>query len=373
MAFINGFKHTISEKMFGFLGHVHVELYDPNHTAYLDFKPIEGDKELAKAIKATPHVHQVAPFALRPAILRANGEMEGIQLKGVNQDFRFAPSMSKVGKIDYSDSAYSRQILLSQTTADRLKVKEGDTLQLYFLESGGSLPRIRKVQVAGLYHTGVEEIDKFYAVCDLRLLQRINGWQPGQINGYQVDCDDPKNMYAVNNSIHDYLNTPKYAGKSSLESFILPDIYPSVFEWLNLQDVNGKIILTIMSIVAIINLAAALMILIVDQSRMIGMMKTLGMNAGNMRQIFLYYSGLIAGAGILAGNLLGLGVCALQQHTGFLKLDEDTYYMKYVPVRYSWGEIAVIDIATLVLCIVCMWLPTLYIRRILPAKVLQFK
>ena len=373
MAFINGFQYTIRAEMYSFLGHVHVESYDKNHTQYIDLKPIKIDLPLEKRIAAIPHVQQVAVFASRPTIIHSGTEMEGVQLKGLSPDYHFSENLNITGKkIDYSDSAYSKQIMLSTATADRLNVKIGDTVQLYFLEPGNITPRIRKVMISGLYHTGVEDVDKFYGVCDIRLLQRINGWQHDDINGYQVDLTDEKYSDTTASIIFNFFHDPQYV-KSSLTAFTIKDIFPNVFDWLGTQDVTRVIVLIIMAIVAIINLAASLMMIIVDRARMVGLLKALGMAAEQTRAIFLYYAGLIAVVGILAGNLIAISLCLLEEKLHFLKLDESTYYMKYVPVRFNWWTVAAIDAATLVLCILCMWLPTLYIRRIQPARVLQFK
>lgn len=368
IATVNGFKHTIREKMYSMMGHIHIELFDANHAQSINYAPVKWDAHLAAQVRQLEHVTQVTPFADKPAIVRVNGEMEAIHLKGVSSDHRFPSTIEFTGgKINYADSSYAKQILLSQTTADRIKVKIGDTIQLLLPDMEHNAVRIRKLQVAGLYHTGVEEIDRYYGLCDLRLIQHISGWSADDINGYQVELDNGKYADSVSELIfRQYLNAP-------LTSYTTAEIHQNVFDWLGLIDVNGHIILAIMAIVAVINLGAALMILIVDQSRMVGMMKALGMEPGKLRQVFLYYSGLIAGAGILFGNILGVGLCLVQLNTGIIRLPEDTYYMKYAPIYFNWTEVVIIDIVTLLLCILCMWLPTLYIRFIQPAKVLQFK
>lgn len=368
VAFITGFKYTIREKLYTFIGHVHIELYNPNHSQSLSLDPITASPSLERQVQQLPHIKQVFPFVQRPAIVQAHGQMEGIFLKGVNNQYRLPATIQFTGKkIDYSDTSYSKQILLSQTTADKLNVQAGDTVQVYFLEPGALLPRIRKVQIAGIFHTGMQEVDKFYGLSDIRLLQRINGWKPTEISGYQIDLDNDKYSDTTANLIfYNYLQSP-------LTTYTTRDIYPNIFDWLDLQDVNGRIILAIMAIVAIINLAAALTILIVEQARTVGLLKALGMAYKNIRQIFLYHATLIAGTGVIAGNLFAFALCWLQIKTGFLTLSEDTYYMKQVPVRIIWWQVAAIDITTLVVCVLCMWLPTLYIRRISPARVLQFK
>lgn len=369
VGFITGFKYTIREKMFSFMGHIHVELRDETERMATAV-PVKGDGQLVQKIKQIPHVERVSPFIIKPTIVHANGEMEALALKGIDKNYPFSKNVELSGSnINFSDTDYARQVLLSKTIADRLLIQAGDTVELYFLEGGSMFPRIRKVRVAGIFHTGLEEIDKAYAVCDIRMLQRINNWQAGDITGYQVDLDDDKYSDTVANNI--FYNLLPVA--SPLSAYSMREIYPNVFDWLELQNVNVVILLVIMSVVAIINMGAVLLILMVDRARLIGLLKALGLPANNIRNIFLGIAGIIGASGILLGNILGLGLCFLQMRTGFITLPESIYGMSHAAVRIVWWEIVLIDVVTLALSILCMWLPALYIRRISPAKVLEFK
>lgn len=370
VAFITGFKYTIKGKMYNFLGHVHVELRDENERMATGV-PVKEDPKLVMQMRQLPHVKSVMPFIIKPGIVHANGEMEGLAaIKGVDSSYRFNQGMELTGKaIDYSDSAYAKQVVLSQTIADKLKVNAGDTVELYFQEGNSMFPRIRKVKVAGIFHTGLDEIDKYYALCDIRLLQRMNNWQPDDINGYQLDLTDAAYADTVANDISNNM----LPVASPIVAYTLRDINRSVFDWLDLLDVNVVILLVIMSIVAIINMAAVLLILMVDRARLIGLLKALGLPAGNIRNIFLGIAGIIGASGIVLGNIIGLGLCLLEDKVGFIKLPESIYGMDHASVRIIWWEIVVIDIVTLLVCVLCMALPALYIRRISPAKVLEFK
>jgi lipoprotein-releasing system permease protein len=366
MAIVTGFSYSVKEKLFSFMGHVHVVPYDETRSNTMTPDPVFYDRKLMAEIKKIPHVAAVSPFAQWPVIVQAHGQMEGLALKGVDKDYRFLEGISVTGTpINYSDTFYSKQIILSKATADRLNINMGDTVQLDFIQDG--VPRIRKVRVCGLYHSGMEEVDKLFGVCDIRLLQRINGWGADSINGYQVDLDDPKYADTVSGYIHyNLINAP-------LESYTTAENYSFIFDWLRLQSMNGTILLAIMAIVAIINMGAVLVILMVDRAMMIGLLKALGMPFEGTRNIFLSIAGLIGSAGILLGNALAFVLCWVQLRFGIVTLPEETYYMKYVPVKIVWWQVGVVDVVTLVLCIVCMWLPALYIRRIQPARVLQFK
>lgn len=368
LAFISGFKYEIREKLFSFWGHILVTNYAVNASNLITTTPVRYDPDFIKQVGSLPQVKQVVPFIVRPGILHVPGAMEGISLKGIAKTYRFADKITFSGDpIVFPDSTYAREIILSASTAARLHLQPGDTAQLYFIEPGSMTPRIRKVTIPAIFHTGMEEVDKNYALCDIRLLQRINNWQPDEINGYQVDLDDAAQMDALSAHIFDaYTQPPLY-------TYTMREVYGNIFDWLQLQDLNARIVLIIMAAVAIINLAVALMILIVEQARLVGLLKALGMKLRDMMQVFLYYALVIAAAGIAAGNALAGIIYLLQLKTGFLKLDEATYYMKEVPVRLYWWHVVVIDLATLVLCVLCMLLPALYIRRIQPAKVLQFR
>jgi lipoprotein-releasing system permease protein len=368
LAVVSGFNEAITQKLYGFMGHVHVVPFDETKSNSLSFSdPVFKDPALTAAIKQIPHVAGCWAFAERPIIVQRNGQMEGLKIKGVTADYRFAKGVTMTGsRIDYTDSQYSKQILLSQTTANRLNVNAGDSVQLNFFVGDG-LPRIRKVVVSGLFHSGMDEVDKIFAVCDLRLLQRVNNWPADSINGYQIDLDNATYADTVANYIHNNLIL------APLEAYTTTENYSFIFEWLQLQSMNGAILLAIMAVVAIINMGAVLVILMVNRASMIGLLKALGMTVEDTRNIFLAIAALVGAAGILLGNALALLICWLQLRFGFIKLPEDIYYMRYAPIKIVWWQVGLIDVITLLLCVLCMWIPALYIRRIQPAKVLQFK
>lgn len=368
MAIINGFKYEIREKLFSFWGHIIVTNYSQDASDFNVIEPIRYDAHLVQQMTALPQVAQLTPFIVRPGILKTASAMEGIKLKGISESYTLPETMKFIGKkISFPKGDYARQIIISQTTANRLRVKTGDDLQIYFIEKGNTLPRIRKVTIVGVFHTGMEEVDKSYALCDLRMLQQINGWQADEIDGYQLNLTNEKWMDATSVTISEkFLEAP-------LQSFTMKEVYVNIFDWLQLQNMNAQIVLIIMAIVAIINLAVATVIIIVEQSRLIGVLKALGMSFRKIMLVFLYHSLWIAFLGIVLGNLLAFSFCRIQKTTGFLKLDETTYYMSQVPVRLEILPILAINVVTFFCCIIFMWLPALYIRRIQPVRVLQFK
>lgn len=365
VCFIGGFKTVIRDKLYSFWGHVLVVPYNNNPANIITPDPININTSQMKMMAQEPHVVSVSPFIVREAIVQFNGQMTGVRLKGVGEHFYFSKSLEFTGnKIDYNDTGYSKQIILSKTTAAQLNLKAGDTAMLYFLEAGSTLPRIRKVRVAGFYHTGMEDVDQYLGLCDIRLLQHINNWNRQQINGYQIQADDENNVPAI---------ADKIFKSTDLSTQTLADSFPAIVDWLNIQNTSVRILLVIMSIVATISLAAALVILIVERATITGLLKALGLNNAGTQKIFLYLAALTGGLGVILGNIIALSVCLLQQRFGFLKMSEATYFMDKVPVQINVTYIVLIDVATLLLSVLCMWLPTLYVRRVQPAKVLQFK
>ena len=323
------------------------------------------DNALIAGAAVTPEVKSVSPFILRSGILQSGSELEGIRIRGITAGQKFPPEIAFSGNpIRFDDTAYSQQIILSLRTAARLNVAPGDAVKLYFITGG--TPRIRKLTIAGTYHTGMDEVDRQYALCDIRLLQRLGGWTPGQISGYAVHIAPDANADTVADKLYGRLITPPLSARS------IREVYAGVFDWLATLDNNGRLLLIIVSIVAIINLASAMLILMVDRAVMIGMLKALGMSPGALWAVFGYVAGLIAGLGILIGNIAGIGLCLLQQYTAFVKLPEESYNTPFAPVRIEWSQVLTLDAGALAVCVLCTALPLLYLRRIQPARVLQF-
>lgn len=367
LALITGFKKEIAQKIYSYWGHVHVTLYNYNNTSIISPEPLDRRPDIEQQISQLPGVNAIHPYIVRPALVNANRLMDGIQLKGVDANYDFA-SIESLSP-DFSDTAYSKEIVLSKTTMNRLKLKKGDEVMLYFLDGENTYPRIRRMKVAGSYHTGMEDIDKRFAICDIRLLQNINQWGKDKINGYQLSLDDEQLAQPIADKIFEEI-LPR---DTRMVASSMQEIFPGIFDWLALLDNNGVVVLVIMGIVAVINLLAALLILIVNRARMVGLLKALGMAESGIRTIFMYYAAMIGGVGIVAGNLLALALCVLQQQTHIIKLSEAEYSVEYVPVDVVWWHPLAVSLCTLLVCTLCMWLPTLYIRRVQPARVLQFK
>lgn len=371
MAVVSGFKSTIRDKMFVFWGQIEITPFNANPSYLVNPNPIAYNDTLVKAVAQISGVQSIYPYILKPVILHAeNGSMEGLKLKGISPDYPLK-SNAAIGfeerRINFKTPDYSKDIILSQTTLNRLKAKVGDTLLAFFLNPDQQFPRVRKLNIAGTYHTGMSEVDQSFALCDIRLLRRISNWDANAINGYQVAVNDYKKADAIGKDIY------KTCLKPPLYTSTMEDIYPNIYGWLGLMDTNAYIILIIMAVVSVINLSTALLIFILERTNMCGILKSMGMPATKLQGIFLYHATIIAFKGIVFGTVFGLTFCLLQQYFPFIHLDESAYYMKNMPIRIIGWQVSLIDVCTLVFCLIFMLIPSLFVRRISLIKAIRFR
>lgn len=370
VAVVFGFKETIKDKIFVFWGHIQVAPFNPNPSSIITPVPFTYSKALTDKIQSEPEVVEVHPFAVKAAIVNTGNVMQGIKLKGVDHLYNWTSNeaITFSGKPpDFSDTAYGHQIMVSQTILDKLDRKIGDTVQVFFIDPEQEFPRVRKLQISGTFHTGMEEIDNNFSFCDIRLLRRISNWASDDINGYQVTIKDYNKSDSVADHIYrKYLEPP-------MNRTTMQELYPNIFNWLGLMNTNAYVILAIMAIVAVINMATALLIFIMERTNMIGTLKALGMPSGSMQQIFLYHAANVALKGILTGTLLGVGFCLLQYYTHFITMDESAYYMQYAPVKLVAWHVLLIDACTMAFCVLVMFLPVLMVKSISIVKALRFK
>ncbi|MBO9150950.1 ABC transporter permease [Chitinophaga sp. GCM10012297] len=364
-AMINGFQQVISEKIFSFWGHMHVTQYQMNLGALAEQTPFPEEPAFRKQMLALPMVTAVNEFATKSVIVKKGRETEGMIFKGVGAGTKME-FLQEGRPIRFTDSGYASEVIVSATTAALLQLKLNDAVIVYFMRGDGEAPRARKLSICGIYKTGIEEYDKTYIVGDINLIRRLNDWEPDQIGGYEVFLTDYRRIDSARSQIGELL-------PSELAIRSMQEVYPNIFDWLGLQNKNEIIILVIMVIVAVINMITAILILILERTNMVGILKALGMRNGAIQSIFIYQAAYITLAGIVIGNVLGIGLALLQQHTGFLKLPEESYYMSVAPIAIQWWKVALINGGTLLICVLVLIIPSLLIRRILPVKAIQFK
>ncbi|PZP50521.1 MAG: hypothetical protein DI598_05380 [Pseudopedobacter saltans] len=369
ICFVNGFQSAVSQKVFSFWGHLRVQEYEPSKAILAEETPILQNDTVVQILKSTPQIAHFQKFATKSAVLEKHKEIEGLLIKGVSNDYDFknlAPFL-KQGRWPSFDTSksYSRDLVISQPIADELKIKLGDSATLYFITGESTNAIARKMYICGIYKTGIEEYDKLFAIGDIRMIQKVSGWDIGMIGGYEIILKDYHQMNAISEQLYDQL-------PDAWVSRTIKDIYPSIFDWLDIQDVNRNVVFVVMSIVAIINLITCLLILVLERTPMSGVLQSLGAPNIVLQRIFLYYSAIIAMRGILLGFVFGVGLCLLQQYTGLLKLDESSYYVSVAPVEIIWWQVIAICLATFVICFLALVLPAYFVKSVKPVKAIAF-
>ena len=275
-------------------------------------------------------------------------------MKGIDIDYdssRFLPFITSGRWINFRDSNYSKEILISQPIANSLKLRVHDTVRVHFIATKeGESSTYRKLIVSGIYKTGIEEYDKLFVILDIRLIQKINNWNTSQIGGYEITINDYKQIDEFNTTLFDKLPN-EWISKTTKE------IYPNIFDWLNIQNVNRNVIIIIMSVVAIINLITCLLVLVLERTKMVGILKSFGTPDWHIQQIFLYHAFAITIIGIGGGLIAGVGLCWLQQTTHFIHLDESSYYVSYAPIKIVGWQVALICISTGIICFLSLIIP----------------
>lgn len=366
---VNGFRTTISDKVYGFWGHVNIAKQSLRNS--FDDEPIPRKQEFVDDVLQIPGVTGMQVYARKAAIIRTKTDIEGIILKGIGSDFdwkQFNKYMIDGKGISLTDSLISRGMVLSRSTADRLNFVIGDSVLIHIIdqkENGDYEQMYRKLKIEGIYNTGLEEFDKLFVLVDIRHIQRLNNWQPEQIGGYEVFVDDPDKIDIIEKQV-DKKADPFWDVQT------IQQIIPSVFDWLNLQKVNEWIILTLMVLVALINMVTSLLILILERTNMIGVLKALGSDNNSIRKIFLLNASNIILRGMLWGNLIGLGLCILQQQFGFIKLPEESYYVSTAPVQINILWVLAINVGTFVISLIFLIIPSLLVAKIQPIKAIRF-
>ena len=370
LSFVNGFQETVSEKVFSFWGHVRIGYRQPMKANIAEEEPIKKNDSLITAVKKFTEVKSIHPFATKNAILKTRDEMEGVLLKGINPEYDFnnIDSFLKEGRwLHFNDSSYAREIVVSTYTATRLKFKLNDRVFIYFVRPDGSL-RPDRLTIAGIYKTGIEEYDKTFAICDIKLIRRLNGWADDEIGGYEIFLNDYEAMNAVSAKIFKSEIFPQ-----QWETKTVKEIYPHIFDWLEVISTNSTVLIFIMVVIAIINLITCLIILVLERLRMIGILKALGATNWTVQKIFLHQSMIITLAGIGAGTLFALGLLWLQQSTGFVRLPEDAYFMDRAAVKIIWWQVVAVGVGTLLVSMLVLLIPSIIVKRVQPIKAIHFR
>lgn len=364
-----GFKHQVREKIVGFGQHIQVRNYE---TAALGEMPVTATDSLLHALEAVPMVGKAQPYVQKPGLIAVGDEFDGIILKGVGSgyDLSFFADYLKEGQLPvFGDSASSGSLLLSKAVADRMKIAVGDKVNIYFVQNN---VKARRFTVEGLYETNLSEMDNLVALTDIYTVRRLNGWADDKCTGIEVALTDYDFLEQTRDSVVGVMDDEASRNFEKLYVQTVEEMNPALFAWLDILDGTVWVILVLVLGVAGFTMISGLLILILEKSNLIGVLKALGSQDVSIRKIFLYYAMFIIGKGMLWGNIIALGFSLLQYHYGIVKLDADMYYMDRVPIEFSWWLIP-LNIVMFLLSVAMLVLPSMLISRIEPTKAIRFE
>lgn len=363
-----GLQRKIREKVAAFNGHIQIFNYDSN-ASDVSVNPISIKQDFYPKFTSVEGISHVQAVASKGGIVRTEETFEGIIAKGVGSDYNWKvfEEYLVIGRLPDFSGKRNEEVLISRYLANRLRFEVGDEFFAFFLKDEGSeIPNQIKFKVVGIYDSGFEEFDANYMFVDLRHIQRMNRWAADEVGSFEVFIDDFNELEEKGNEVYGQT-------LSTLNSQTIAEKYYYIFEWLKLFDFNIAIIIGIMVLVGGINMITALLVLILERTQMIGILKALGTSNWSIRKVFLYNAAYLIGIGVLWGNVLGLGLLLAQKHFGFIKLDPQTYYVSEAPVNIDFLHILLLNIGTLLLCLAMLLVPSYIITKISPAKSIKFE
>ena len=361
---LSGFKNEISNKVFGFGGHINISKFNYNQSYEND--PIFLNPDIFSKIESLDFVSSIHPFATKAGIIKESDEILGVVLKGVdkNYNWKFFDENLISGELPvFNDTTTSKNVIISKNISNKMKLDVGDDLVMYYVQKP---TRVRKFKVIGIYNTGLAEFDEVVVIGDLKHIQKLNNWQGNQVGGYEVITNNVSNIELFSEIIDENIDY-------DLKALDIKQKYPQIFDWLRLQDFNVLIILILMLIVGGVNMITSLLIIILEKSRFIGILKAIGANNWNIRNVFIYNSLYIIFNGLFWGNLIAITFSICQNYFDLISLDENIYFMSFVPVKIELMSLFLINIGTIVICYLILVIPSVVISKISPAKSIKFE
>lgn len=370
MAIGSGFKKEIKDKISGFGAHIQVVNYDFNLS--YEPNPIRYDSVLAAEISALSGIKKVQRFGTKPGLIKTDNEMQGVLLKGISPeyDLTFLNSVLVAGTVpQYTDTATSNEILISETMANMLNIELGQQIFIYFFQEQ---IRVRRLTVAGIYNTHLSDLDKMYVIADIKQIQRLNDWGPDQIAGYEILIDDFNKLNERGIAVYDL--TGGFIGDDGtlLRTLTIKNSQPQIFAWLDILDMNIVVIIVLIVLIAGFNMISGLLILILERTNMIGILKAMGIQDMPLRKIFLYLASGIAIRGLVWGNIAGLSIALLQKQFGIFKLDPANYFLDTVPILINPSHILLLNLGAILAIFIMMIGPSYLAAKIAPVKAIKF-
>ena len=362
-----GLQKKIKEKISGFNGDIQISNYDSNNSK-ITVSPVDKHQDFYPDFPEIPNVKKVQVYATKAGIIRTPDEFEGIILKGVDSDYdwSFFSDYIVSGKKPLIQEELTDEVLISAKTGSRLNLKTGDSFHMFFVKDDpNKAPNSRKFKVAGIFDSGFEEFDETFIIGDIKHIQRINKWEANQVGGFELFIHDFDKLRETGFEVYDSIDP-------SLNAYTTAEKFPAIFEWLSLFDTNIIVIIGIMILIAGINMITALLVLILERTQMIGVLKALGNHNWSIRKIFLYNAAFLIGKGMLWGNVIGVGLLLIQKYFGVITLDPETYYVNQAPVYLSVFSLIWINLGTLFLCLIMLIIPSHIVSKISPVKAIKF-
>jgi lipoprotein-releasing system permease protein len=370
VSILTGFKQQIRAKIVGFGSNIQILNYDSNMS--LETIPISDTQSFVPKIKQIPGIKHIQVFATKAGIIKTTDAIQGVFLKGIGSDFdwRFFKSNMVDGSVfTVTDTGRTNEVIISKKISDMLRLKTGDSFAMYFVQDP---PRSRKFTISGIYETSLEEFDKMYVFCDIGHIKRLNSWEDDQVSGFEVFINDFDKLDEMTMAVRDAVGYKLLENETKFKVTNIRMRYPQIFDWLNFQDMNVIIIITLMLLVAGFNMISGLLILILEKTNMIGIFKALGSENGTIRKVFLYQAAYLIGKGLFWGNAIGIGLAFLQLKTGLITLDASSYYIKTVPVNLNLMHILLLNAGTMAAIILMLLIPSQLITRITPVKAIRY-
>lgn len=369
MCIVVGFKHEIKEKIIGFGSHIQIRNYEAS-----DFgdKPVTADSDDVNRLKEIPGVEHIQQFIQKPGLISVGDEFEGIIVKGIGDGYNcnFIASHIIEGTFpQFSDTASTNKIVISRIIANKLNIAQGDKINIYFVQEG---IKARRMTVEGIYETNLNEMDELLAITDIYTTRRLNGWNSNQSVGLEVSVSDYDRITAIRDTMMSCISEIADKHRQGLFVQTVEEMNPRMFAWLEVLDGTVWIILVLVLGIAGFTVISGLLILILEKSNLIGVMKALGAQDTSIRKIFLYYAIFIIGRGMLWGNIIGFAICLLQKFTGIVALDPTMYYMDRVPIMFTWWLLPM-NIVMFIISVAMLVLPSMLISRIEPTKAIKFE
>ena len=366
-----GFKEEISKKATGFAADIQITAVSGSHSLH-NMSLISANQPFIEELKAMPEIKRVQQFCIKPGIMKGEGEIQGIVLKGICKDFEwdFFKNNLVAGSVFHLRDTVSNQIVMSRHTASLLQKDVGDEVLIYFVQQP---PRARRMTIAGIYNTGLVELDKVYALVDMRMIQNLNGWEEDEISGFEIFIQDFKKIEQITYEVDFIAGFQLTQDGTFLNVQNIRKMYSQIFDWLSLQNINVIVILVLMAFVAAFNMISGLLIIILERTSTIGVLKAMGANNSFIRKIFRLQAWYFVMKGLIWGNVIALTLCYIQIRYGILSLDQESYFIDKVPIALNFWDIIMINIASSLFIQLMLMLPTLIISKISPEKTIRYR